>query len=114
VETENTFKPSIGNESLHQDSNDKGVRIVYFDTDHYLVVEKIRERLAVSKQAAQKFNVEIFNLRKLNELEARKKYQIQISNSFVALEKLNDSEDINRFWENTENIKTSQRHSSFV
>jgi hypothetical protein len=24
------------------------------DTDHYLVVEKVRERLAVSKQAAQK------------------------------------------------------------
>jgi hypothetical protein len=26
------------------------------DTDHYLVVAKVRERLAVSKQAAQKFN----------------------------------------------------------
>ena len=26
------------------------------DTDHYLVVAKLRERLAVSKQAAQKFD----------------------------------------------------------
>jgi len=26
------------------------------DTDHYLVVAKARERLAVSKQAAQRFN----------------------------------------------------------
>jgi hypothetical protein len=26
------------------------------DTDHYLVVEKFWERLAVSKQAEQKFN----------------------------------------------------------
>jgi len=34
-------------------------------TDHYLVVAKVRERLAVSKQAGQKFDVERFNLRKL-------------------------------------------------
>ena len=103
---ENIFKPTIRNESLHQDSNDNGVRIVDFatsknlvkstmfphrdihkhtwaspggkthnqidrilidrrrqssildvrsfreadcDTDHYLVVAKVRERLAVSK-----------------------------------------------------------------
>ena len=38
------------------------------DTDHYLVVAKLRERLSVSKQAAQKFDGERFNLRKLNEL----------------------------------------------
>jgi hypothetical protein len=38
------------------------------DTDHYLVVVKVRERLAVSKQAAQNFGRERFNLRKLNEL----------------------------------------------
>jgi hypothetical protein len=29
---ENIFKPTIGNESLHQSSNDKGVRIVNFAT----------------------------------------------------------------------------------
>jgi len=107
---ENIFKPTIGNESLHQDSNDNGVRIVNFatskhpvvkrtmflhqnihkytwtspegknhnqidhiliekrwqwsildvqsfkkancDTDHCLVVAEVRQRLAVSKQAA--------------------------------------------------------------
>ena len=27
---ENIFKPTIGNDSLHQDSNDNGVRIVNF------------------------------------------------------------------------------------
>jgi hypothetical protein len=42
------------------------------DTDHYLVVEKVRERLAVRKQAAQKFDGVRFNLRKLNDLEVRK------------------------------------------
>ena len=28
VGRENTFKPTMGNESIHQDSNDDGVRIV--------------------------------------------------------------------------------------
>jgi len=37
------------------------------DTDHYLVIAKVRERLALSKQAAQRFNRQRFNLRKLNE-----------------------------------------------
>jgi len=104
------FKPTIGQESLHQDSNDNGVRLVNFatskilvvkstmfphrnihkytwaspdgkthnqidhvlidrrwhssvldvrsfrgadcDIDHYLVIAKVRERLAVGKQAA--------------------------------------------------------------
>jgi hypothetical protein len=56
------------------------------DTDHYLVLAKGRERLAVSKQAAQNFHVERFNIRKLSELEFRKPYQIKISNRFAALE----------------------------
>jgi hypothetical protein len=37
------------------------------DTDHYLVVPKVRERLAVSKQEAQKFDVDRFNLRNLSQ-----------------------------------------------
>jgi hypothetical protein len=36
------------------------------------VVEKVRERLAVSKRRAKKFDVQRFNLRKLSELEVRK------------------------------------------
>jgi len=36
------------------------------DSDHYLVVAKVMERLSKSKQAAQKFDVERFNLRKLS------------------------------------------------
>ena len=110
---ENIFKPTIGQESIDQDSNDNGVRIVNFaisknlvvkntmflhrdilkytwtspdgkthnqidhvligrrwqssvldvrsfrgaecDTYHYLVIAKVRERLAVGKQAAQRF-----------------------------------------------------------
>jgi len=36
---EDIFKPTVGNESLHQDSNDSGVRIVNFATAKNLVVK---------------------------------------------------------------------------
>jgi hypothetical protein len=39
VGRENIFKPTIGNESLHQDSNDNGVRIVNFSTSKNLVIK---------------------------------------------------------------------------
>ena len=39
VGRENIFKPTIGNESLHQDSNDDGVRIVNFATSKNFVVK---------------------------------------------------------------------------
>jgi len=154
VGRENIFKPTIGNESLHQDSNDNGVRIVNFatsknlvvkstmfphrnihkytwtspdgqthnqidhvlidrrwhwsildvrnfrradcDTDHYLVVAKVRERLAGRKQAAQKFDGGRFNLRKLKDPGVRKQYKIEITNRFAALENVSEDEDINR------------------
>ena len=44
------------------------------------------EILTVSKQAAQKFDVERFILRKLCELEVKKQYKIKISKIFAALE----------------------------
>jgi len=162
------FKPTIGQESLHQDSNDNGDRLVNFatsknlvvkstmfphrnihkytwtshdgrthnqidhvliarrwhssvldvrsfrgadcDTDHYLVISKVRKRLAVGKQAAQRFDRQRFNLRKLNEPGVRKKYQIEITNRFVALENFNDDEDVNRACKNIkQNIQTSAK-----
>ena len=66
--------------------------------------------MAVSKQEAQNFDVERFNLRKLNEQEVMKMYQIKISNRFAPLEDFIDSEDIDRAWENIkENIKTTAK-----
>jgi hypothetical protein len=76
------------------------------------VVANVRERLTVSKLAAKKFDVKQFNLRKLSKQEVRKQYQIKNSNSFAAFENLNDSDDINRAWENIKgNIKTSTKDS---
>jgi len=170
VGRESIFKPTIGQESLHQDSNDNGVRLVNFatsknlavkstmlphrnihkytwtspdgkthdqidhvltdrrwhssildvrsfrgadcDTDHYLVISKFRERLVVGKDAAQSFDRQRFNLRKLNEPEVREHYQIEITNRFAALENVNYYEDVNRTWENIkENIQTSAEES---
>jgi len=72
----------------------------------------VRERLSTSKQAAQNFDGEGFNLRKLNELELKEKFQIEIANRVAALENLNVYEDENRAWENIkENIKTSAKES---
>jgi len=64
-----------------------------------MVITKVRERLAIIKEATQKFDGERFNFRKLNELEARKQYQIELSRTFATLENLSDSEDINMAWE---------------
>ena len=60
------------------------------DNGHYLVVVRFRERLALGKKAAQKFDLERFDLRKLHKLEVRKQYQIEITNRFVALGNLSD------------------------
>ena len=38
------------------------------DTDHHLVIAKVRKRLAVGKQAAQRLDRQRFNRSKLNDL----------------------------------------------
>jgi len=71
---------------------------------------QVRERLAVGKQAAQRFDRQRFNLRKLNESEVREQYQIEITNRFAALENFNG--EVDRTWENIkENIQTSAKES---
>ena len=64
----------------------------------------------MGKQAAQRFDRQRFNLRKLNEPEVREQYQVEITNRFAALENSDDDEDVNRTWENIkENIQTSAK-----
>ena len=84
------------------------------DTDHSLVIAKVRERLAVGKQTAQWFDRQRFNLRNLNEPEVREEYQTEITNRFAALKNLNDDEDVTRTWENIKEISKPQRKRVWV
>jgi hypothetical protein len=66
----------------------------------------VRERQAVSKRAAQKVDMEIFNVKELHEGNVKEQYQVTIRKKFAALENLEDSRDIKRAWDNIrENIK---------
>jgi hypothetical protein len=49
----------------------RSFRAADYDTDHYLVVAKFRERLAVSKQTIDIIHMERFNLKNLNEIEGK-------------------------------------------
>jgi hypothetical protein len=70
------------------------------------VVAKVRERLDVYKQTTHTFYMERFNLKKLNEVEGKELYRVEISNRFAALENLDDDVRIN-----TDNGKISARGS---
>jgi hypothetical protein len=53
-----------------------------------------------------------FNLKKLNEVEGKEQYRVEISNRFAALENLDAEVDINRAWKTIrENIKFSAKES---
>ncbi|PNF24934.1 hypothetical protein B7P43_G09364, partial [Cryptotermes secundus] len=82
------------------------------DTDNYLVVAKVRERPAVSKQTTHRVHMERLNLKQLNEVEGKEQYYVDISNRFVALENLETEVDVNKAWEiMRENIKMSAKES---
>jgi 50S ribosomal subunit-associated GTPase HflX len=54
--------------------------------------------------------MERFNHKKLNEIESKEKYCIEVSNRFAALENLDAEVDINSVWETIrENIKISAK-----
>jgi hypothetical protein len=76
------------------------------------VAEKLRERLSVSKRVAQKFDMQRFDLRKINDAEVKEQYQVKIINRFAALKNFDDNVDMNRAWENIrKNIKISAEQS---
>jgi hypothetical protein len=74
--------------------------------NHYMVVVKVRERLAVCKQTTYRFHMKRFSLKKLNELESKDQHHVEISNRFSALVNLDADVDINR-----ENIQISAKES---
>jgi hypothetical protein len=69
------------------------------DTDHYLVVEEVREKLAMNKQRSHRFHMEKFNLKKLNEVEGKEQYCVAVSNRFAVLQDLDSEVDIKSAWE---------------
>jgi hypothetical protein len=74
------------------------------------VVAKIRERLAFNKQGSHKFQMMIFNLKKLNEVGGNEKYRVEVSSRFAALEDLDAEVEISTVWETIgENIKISAK-----
>jgi hypothetical protein len=48
------------------------------DTDHYLVIAKVRERLSVSKRAEQKFDVKRINPEKLKDKEDKEQIHLHL------------------------------------
>jgi hypothetical protein len=79
------------------------------DTDHYLVVAD----LAVSKQTAHKIHMERFNLEKLNEVEGKERYDVEISNRFTALENFDTEVVVNKELETIREYKDfCQREST--
>jgi hypothetical protein len=74
----------------------QSVRPADCDTDHYLVVAKVMERLAVRKQTTYRVHMEGLNLKILNEVYV---VHVEISNRFAALENLDTEVDINKAWE---------------
>jgi hypothetical protein len=59
------------------------------------MVAKVRERLAVNKQRSQRFHLERFNLKKLNEVEGKEQYHVEVSNRLASLEDLDTEVEIN-------------------
>jgi hypothetical protein len=49
---------------------------------------KVKERLAVNKQRSQKFDMERFNLKKLNDVEGKEQFRVEVSDRAAALEDL--------------------------
>jgi hypothetical protein len=52
------------------------------------------ETLALSKETAHRVHMERFNLKKLNEVEGKEQYCVEISSRFAALEILDNEVDV--------------------
>ena len=73
------------------------------DSDHYLLVAKLRERLSIAKRVDPTIDINRFNVGKLKDEEIKLQYQVQISNRFDTLITSNenaDKIDINDMWGN--------------
>jgi hypothetical protein len=98
VGSEDLFKPTIGNEILHEISNDNGVGLVNFATSKNL---RVKSTMFPHR-----------NICKYTWTSPDGKTHNQISNRFAALEDLDAEVEINSAWETIrENIKISSKES---
>jgi hypothetical protein len=58
------------------------------DSDRYLEVAEVRDKLAVNKRRSYGFHMDRFNLKKLSEVESEEHYHVEVSSRFAALEDL--------------------------
>jgi hypothetical protein len=73
---------------------------------------KFIERLAVSELTTHRVHMEGFNLKKLNEVEGKGQYRVEISNKFTALKNLDSEVDIKRACQTiSENTNISSKES---
>jgi hypothetical protein len=57
--------------------------------------------------------MERFNLKKLNEVEGKEKYRVEVSNTFAAFEDFDAEVEINTIWETiSENMKNFSKRES--
>jgi hypothetical protein len=56
----------------------RSFRAVDCDSNHYLVVAKVRERLAMNKQRSERFHMKRFNLKKLNEVKGTEEFRVEV------------------------------------
>jgi hypothetical protein len=119
VDREDIFKLTIGNESLHKITNDNAVRLVNFATSKTSRVKSAMFPQYSGRQAnafaqlSHRFHMERFNLKKLNEIEGKEQFRVEVSNRFAALEDLDTEVEINSVLEMTrENINISAKEES--
>jgi hypothetical protein len=87
VSKEDIFKPTIGNESLHEIINDNS------NNDNRIHIER-------------------FSLKKLNDVEGKEQFRVEVSNRFAAMADLDAEVEINNAWETIrENITISAKES---
>jgi hypothetical protein len=89
VKTHNQIDHILIDRQRHSSVLDvRSFRAADCDTDHYLVVAKAREILAVNKQSSHTFHMEKINHKTLNEVEGKEKNHTEVSNRCAALEDL--------------------------
>jgi hypothetical protein len=96
----NQIDPDLIDRRRHSSTLDaRSFRGADRDTDRYLVVAKVRERLAVSMRAVQKIDTERLNVKKLNEGDVKEQYQVTIKTTL-------------QLWKTDRTVGTSKGHGT--